>query len=190
MSQIYLLISFFSSHLGFDPCCSGSSMLPESCGLLNNSSNSDSFGPPSGVYTSSRIITRKNRAPSCSEIDLVPHIPQINWKRRTFSDLSEPPRFYLQEYTEIGKLVRFSVVLGEGAYGTVWKCTRIQDGRLLACKSISKSKLKLPRDALMLRNEAQILQMMQECSGALGFYGLYEDKNVYSHFICFFFPIF
>ncbi|KAL6293809.1 hypothetical protein ACE6H2_001951 [Prunus campanulata] len=71
----------------------------------------------------------------------------------------------------------FGKELGRGEFGITHRCTHRETGELLACKKISKSKLKTEIDVEDVRREAEIMRRLPKHPNIVSFKEAYEDKE-------------
>lgn len=67
--------------------------------------------------------------------------------------------------------------LGRGEFGITYLCTDRETNEKLACKSISKRKLKTPIDIDDVRREVVIMHHLPPHPNIVGLKSVYEDEN-------------
>ncbi|EPS73534.1 calcium-dependent protein kinase 8, partial [Genlisea aurea] len=68
-------------------------------------------------------------------------------------------------------------VLGRGEFGVTYLCTDVETGEKLACKSISKKKLRTTVDVEDVRREVEIMKHMPKHPNIVTLKATYEDDN-------------
>ncbi|KAF3455791.1 hypothetical protein FNV43_RR00433 [Rhamnella rubrinervis] len=91
--------------------------------------------------------------------------------RRSVSILESPDGYDILEKYRLGK------ELGRGEFGITHQCFNIETGETLACKIISKSKLKTEIDVDDVRREVEIMRHLPEHPNMVTFKEAYEDKE-------------
>ncbi|KAJ4955419.1 hypothetical protein NE237_012202 [Protea cynaroides] len=97
-----------------------------------------------------------------------------------FRPPSPPPDItILKEPTgnDISARYRFGKELGRGEFGITYMCENIVTGENLACKSISKSKLRTEIDIKDVRREVEIMRHLPEHPNIVRLKETYEDKE-------------
>ena len=82
---------------------------------------------------------------------------------------------------------KYGRLLGKGAYGKVNVCLHALTGRLVAIKSINKSKIKKERQKLKIKLETLIMKTLSESNNIVKIYETYETKNhicIVMEYIC------
>ncbi|XP_054778476.1 calcium-dependent protein kinase 32 [Prosopis cineraria] len=87
------------------------------------------------------------------------------------SVLSNPTGHEIERKYELGR------ELGRGEFGITYLCTDRDTGEVLACKSISKKKLRTAIDIDDVRREVEIMKHLPEHSNIVTLKGTYEDDN-------------
>lgn len=67
--------------------------------------------------------------------------------------------------------------LGRGEFGITYLCSDKETGQVLACKSISKKKLRTPVDVEDVRREVQIMKHLPDNPNIVSLKATYEDEN-------------
>ncbi|KAL3645137.1 Calcium-dependent protein kinase 8 [Castilleja foliolosa] len=67
--------------------------------------------------------------------------------------------------------------LGRGEFGVTYLCTDVETGEKLACKSISKKKLRTAVDIEDVRREVEIMRRMPQHPNIVTLKATYEDEN-------------
>ncbi|CAH8335862.1 unnamed protein product [Eruca vesicaria subsp. sativa] len=78
---------------------------------------------------------------------------------------------------DIKKLFIFHEKLGEGQFSITRKCEEKSTGKLYACKSILKTKLKSKEDEISVRREIQIMKHLSGQPNIVEFKSVYEDQD-------------
>eukprot|EP00850_Spirogloea_muscicola_P011539 SM000072S21173 [mRNA] locus=s72:156605:160594:+ [translate_table: standard] len=81
------------------------------------------------------------------------------------------------EGATIDSLYEIGRELGRGEFGITYFCTDRKTGQALACKSISKRKLRTAIDIEDVRREVQIMVQLPPHPNIVGLKGVYEDKQ-------------
>ncbi|KAK9725097.1 hypothetical protein RND81_05G122300 [Saponaria officinalis] len=71
----------------------------------------------------------------------------------------------------------FGKELGRGEFGVTYECTEIESGERLACKTISKSKLRTSVDVEDVRREVEIMRHLPKHDNIVAFKEAFEDKE-------------
>ncbi|XP_058102396.1 calcium-dependent protein kinase 8-like [Magnolia sinica] len=79
--------------------------------------------------------------------------------------------------TSIFQRYRLGEELGRGEFGITRQCTDIETGETLACKSISKEKLRTAVDIEDVRREVEIMRHLPEHPNIVRLKDTYEDKE-------------
>ncbi|XP_077227964.1 calcium-dependent protein kinase 20-like [Tasmannia lanceolata] len=79
--------------------------------------------------------------------------------------------------TDLFKQYRLGKELGRGEFGITHECTDIETGETLACKTISKNKLKSAVDVEDVRREVEIMRHLPEHPNIVRFKAVYEDDE-------------
>ncbi|KVH90932.1 Calcium-binding EF-hand, partial [Cynara cardunculus var. scolymus] len=118
--------------------------------------------------------TRNSLVNPISEDDLMPETPT---KPRT-------PRFVrparvLKESAgkDIFRRYKFGKELGRGEFGVTYECQNIATGEKVACKKISKSKLRAEIDVEDVRREVEIMRHLPVHPNIVSYKDVYEDKD-------------
>ncbi|GJY14747.1 calcium-dependent protein kinase 24-like protein [Tanacetum coccineum] len=78
---------------------------------------------------------------------------------------------------EIYKRYKLGKELGRGEFGVTYECQDITTGEKIACKKISKSKLRAEIDVEDVRREVEIMRNMPEHPNIVSYKDVYEDKD-------------
>ncbi|XP_028084767.1 calcium-dependent protein kinase 24 [Camellia sinensis] len=78
---------------------------------------------------------------------------------------------------DIFKKYRFGNELGRGEFGITYQCCDIVTGEILACKTISKSKLKTEIDVEDVRREVEIMRHLPKHENIVRYKDAYEDRE-------------
>ncbi|PIN16702.1 Ca2+/calmodulin-dependent protein kinase, EF-Hand protein superfamily [Handroanthus impetiginosus] len=83
--------------------------------------------------------------------------------------LDDPTGYNIEEFYELGR------ELGRGEFGVTYLCTEKSSGEVLACKSISKKKLRTRVDIEDVRREVQIMKHLPKHPNIVTLKDTYED---------------
>ena len=78
---------------------------------------------------------------------------------------------------DINKKYRLGKELGRGEFGVTYQCLDLESGEVLACKTISKSKLTTEIDIQDVRREVEIMKHLPNHPNIVGLREAYEDKD-------------
>ncbi|KAI3459755.1 hypothetical protein Pfo_016418 [Paulownia fortunei] len=78
---------------------------------------------------------------------------------------------------DIFKRYRFGKELGRGEFGVTYQCFDDVNGESLACKKISKSKLRTDIDVEDVRREVEIMRHLPKHANIVSYKEVYEDKE-------------
>ena len=79
--------------------------------------------------------------------------------------------------TNIFEKYKFGKELGRGEFGITHQCIEIETGKVYACKTISKAKLKTEIDVEDVRREVEIMRHLRKHPNIVSFVEAYEDKE-------------
>ncbi|XP_019168314.1 PREDICTED: calcium-dependent protein kinase 24 [Ipomoea nil] len=77
----------------------------------------------------------------------------------------------------ISKKYEFGKELGRGEFGVTYLCTEKETGESVACKKISKSKLRTEIDVEDVRREVEIMRHLPKHPNIVSYKEVYEDKE-------------
>ncbi|KAL2506312.1 Calcium-dependent protein kinase 24 [Abeliophyllum distichum] len=78
---------------------------------------------------------------------------------------------------EIFKKYEFGKELGRGEFGITYQCSNIENGETVACKKISKSKLRTEIDVEDVRREVEIMRHLPKHPNIVRYKEVFEDKD-------------
>lgn len=83
---------------------------------------------------------------------------------------------------DINEMFKFGEKLGEGRFGVTHTARYKVDGKIYACKSVSKKKLNSPQEVKDIQLEIEVMHHLVGNEGVVGLQGAYEDRN-YVHIV-------
>ncbi|KAI3791216.1 hypothetical protein L2E82_04898 [Cichorium intybus] len=78
---------------------------------------------------------------------------------------------------DISKHYKFGKELGRGEFGVTYECQNIETGEKVACKKMSKSRLRAEIDVEDVRREVTIMRHMPVHPNIVSYKDVYEDKD-------------
>lgn len=72
---------------------------------------------------------------------------------------------------------KFGRELGRGEFGVTYECVRIENREKMACKKISKDKLRTEIDVQDVRREVEIMRRLPSHPNIVSFKDVFEDKE-------------
>ena len=88
-----------------------------------------------------------------------------------------PGGVFVREGEDITEKYILGKELGRGEFGITYLCTDRETNDMLACKSISKCKLRTPVDIEDVRREVVIMHHLPPHPNIVGLRSVYEDEN-------------
>ncbi|CAM8961699.1 hypothetical protein QQ045_004050 [Rhodiola kirilowii] len=118
---------------------------------------------------SNKVKERKKKKPNPFASDYSVNHASASGNKLTV--LNDAPNGDILEHYELGR------ELGRGEFGVTYMCTDINTGERLACKSISKNKLKTPVDIEDVRREVEIMKHLPTHPNIVTLKKTFEDDH-------------
>lgn len=117
--------------------------------------------------------TRNSLVNPISEDDFMPESPRSRTPK-----FIRPARVLKDSAgKDIFKRYKFGRELGRGEFGVTYECQNIATGEKVACKKISKSKLRAEIDVEDVRREVEIMRHLPVHPNIVSYKDVYEDKD-------------
>ncbi|CAK9141653.1 unnamed protein product, partial [Ilex paraguariensis] len=142
---------------------------------LNQIKQSHPMGTCMSVQGNASFLkrTKLNLKPISQESTNVPHTPTTLPPRfsRPITVLTDPSG------DDIFRRYQFGKELGRGEFGITYQCLDQETGESVACKKISKSKLRTEIDIEDVRREVEIMRHLPMHPNIVRYKAVYEDKE-------------
>ncbi|KAL6976259.1 Calcium-dependent protein kinase 24 [Sarracenia purpurea var. burkii] len=123
--------------------------------------------------------TKRTNAPPPEELSEPSRIGESRPRTRTQTPRSSRLITVLRDPSgnDIFKRYRFGKELGRGEFGITYQCCDIETGEMVACKKISKNKLKTEIDVEDVRREVEIMRHLPSHPNIVKYKEVFEDRE-------------